>query len=191
MFFAHRAISTRLPSEEPEWSENKMPSEGIDYTVVLANLEAKRTAIDSAIGAVRQILNLGAEQGVAAAASEKKKELGTDVRFDSFFGMSVPDAIRKFLAMSKRSQALSDICRALQEGGLPTTSKNLMGVVGPTLSRMKSAGELISVKRRWGLSEWYRGLVLLISSIGARLVHADPRCDLPLEEGEIEAAFQG
>ena len=43
----------------------------IDYSAVLADLEAKRSAIDSAIAGVRQMLNLGAEQGVALS-NEKK-----------------------------------------------------------------------------------------------------------------------
>lgn len=132
-------------------------AETIDYTMVLADLEAKRAAIDSAIGAVRQLLNLGAEQGVAASSGSfppNKKE-STEVEFDSFFGMSVTEAIRKYLNMMKRPQVLSDIAQALQKGGLPTTSTNLSSVVAPTLSRMRTAGDTMQVQGKWALTEWY------------------------------------
>ena len=34
----------------------------IDYNAVVADLEAKRSAIDTAIAAMRQMMNLGADQ---------------------------------------------------------------------------------------------------------------------------------
>ena len=70
--------------------------------------------------------------------------------------MTVPDAIRKYLSMKKQPQALSEITKALQDGGLKTTSKNLMGIVGPTLSRMKKAGDVLPIQGKWGLAEWYQ-----------------------------------
>jgi hypothetical protein len=135
-----------------------MPSETIDYVAVLADLEAKRAAIDSTINGLRQMLNLGAEQSVGAPSGTipmVKKDQLTEVRFDSFFGMSTPDAIRKYLAIAKRPQLASDIAKALQDGGLPTTSNNMAGIVGPTLSRMKTAGDLMPIQGKWALAEWY------------------------------------
>jgi hypothetical protein len=41
------------------------------------------------------------------------------------------------------------------EGGFKTTSKNLMPIVGSNLSRMKSAGEVVNIDGKWGLSVWY------------------------------------
>lgn len=131
-----------------------MASEGIDYAAVLADLEAKIASLQSAATAIRQVMNLGADQGIASAVAERKDQ-PTEVSFDSFFGMSVPDAIRKFLNMMKRPQTMSDIARALQQGGLPTTSSNLMGVVGPTLSRMRGAGDVVPIQGRWALADWY------------------------------------
>ena len=131
-----------------------MDSETIDYGAVLADLEAKRTSLDNAIAAVRQLLNLGAEQSAGSSGTDRK-ESPTRVQSDSFFGMSTPDAVRKYLGIAKRPQSLSEITKALQEGNLPTTSSNLLGIVGPTLSRMKAAGDVISVQGKWGLAEWY------------------------------------
>jgi predicted DNA-binding protein (UPF0251 family) len=133
-----------------------MPSETIDYAAVLADLEAQRAAIDAAIAGVRRMLNLGAEQVTPSAASMSKDQ-STEVRSDSFFGMTMPDAITKFLSMAKRTQSVSEITQALQFGGFPTTAKNLMPSVGSTLSRMKAAGDVASVQGKWGLSSWYPG----------------------------------
>lgn len=126
----------------------------IDYNAVLADLEAKRAALDNAIATVRQLVNLGAEPSVGVSPQERY-EPSAAVRFDSFFQMTVPDAIRKYLSMKKQPQALSEITKALQDGGLKTTSKNLMGIVGPTLSRMKKAGDVLPIQGKWGLAEWY------------------------------------
>lgn len=128
-----------------------MAGSEIDYAAVLADLEAKRSAIDSAIAGVRQMLNLGAEQGVTV--SSEKKEAA--VRFDSFFRMSMPDAIAKYLEMAKTPQSVSEVMEALLTGGFKTTSKNPMPIVGSNLSRMKSAGLLVNVDGKWGLASWY------------------------------------
>jgi hypothetical protein len=133
-----------------------MASETIDYVAVLADLEAKRTAIENTINGLRQMLNVGADQSVGApSAGTARKEQPTEVRFDTFFGMSTPDAIRKFLSIAKRPQLSSEIAKALQDGGLPTTSSNMAGIVAPTLSRMKTAGDVMPIQGRWALAEWY------------------------------------
>lgn len=136
-----------------------MASEMIDYNAVLGDLEAKKAAIDATITGLRQMLNLGADQAVTGATPPgERREQATEVRFDSFFGMSMPDAITKFLEMSKRPQSVSDITKALQDGGFPTTAKNLIASVGSTLTRMKTAGDVVSVSGKWGMSAWYPAL---------------------------------
>jgi hypothetical protein len=129
----------------------------IDYSAVLADLEAKRAVLDNSIAGIRQMLNLGVEQNPPApgAGVDRTDQPATRVQFDSFFRMTMPDAVVKYLEMSKRPQTVSEITKALQEGGLPTTAKNLMPLVGSRLSRMKSAGEVANVQGKWGLAAWY------------------------------------
>lgn len=129
----------------------------IDYAAVLADLEAKRAAIDNMISGIRKMLNLGAEQGVggSATSNERRDQPPTSLRFDTFFQMSLPSAIKKFLEIAKAPQSVSEITRALLEGGFKTTSKNLMPIVGSNLSRMKSAGEGVNIDGKWGLASWY------------------------------------
>jgi hypothetical protein len=127
----------------------------IDYGAVLTDLEAKRTAIESAIAGVRQMLNLGAEQAVGTQASNERRDTSSVVRFDSFFRMSVPAAIIKFLEIAKVPQSVSEVSTALLAGGFKTTSKNFMPIVGSNLSRLKAAGETVNVEGKWGLASWY------------------------------------
>ena len=134
----------------------------IDYNAVLADMEAKRAALDSAIIGIRQWLSLGGSsedsQGASSVFFEKKPET-PELKFDTFFGLSIPDAIRKFLGMMKRPQSVSDITKALHTGGLTTTSKNLLTTVGSTLSRLKQVdGDLVSVQGKWALRQWYTGM---------------------------------
>lgn len=136
-----------------------MATEGIDYNAVLIDLESKKAAIEATIIGLRAMLNLGADQGVSGLApAERRDQQSAEVRFDSFFGMSMPDAITKFLEMSKRPHSVSDITKALQDGGFPTTAKNLIASVGSTLTRMKQAGDVVSVSGKWGISAWYPAL---------------------------------
>ena len=126
------------------------------YTAFLARLEEQRNKIDAAINAVRELLNLEAEQATGSPASGgQRKDSATAVRFDSFFQMTMPDAITKFLGMATIPQSVGEITKALEAGGFKTTAKNLMPSVGSTLSRMKSSGDVVSVKGKWGLAAWY------------------------------------
>ena len=130
-----------------------MASETIDYAAVLADLEAKKAALESTIAGLRQMLNLGAEQSASGSGAEQTP---TEVRSDTFFRMTMPDAIVKFLEIVKRPQTLSEITKALEDGGLPTTAKNLMPIVGSNLSRMKTSGEVCQPQQgKWGLALWY------------------------------------
>jgi predicted DNA-binding protein (UPF0251 family) len=135
----------------------------IDYVAVLADMEAKRASLDGAIAGIRQWLSLGgAEEGVPNPQSPRPttgNRTGDPVaiNFDTFFGMSIPDAIRKCLGMMKQPRSVSEITNNLKHGGLPTTAKNLINSVGSTLSRMKSEGDVVQVHGKWGLKEWYPG----------------------------------
>jgi hypothetical protein len=135
-----------------------MASETNDYAAFLARLEEQRNKIDAAISAVRELLNLEVEQAAGSpvsGSSVQRKEQPATIRFDSFFQMTMPDAVTKFLGMATIPQSVGEITKALEAGGFKTTAKNLMPSVGSTLSRMKSAGEVVSVKGKWGLAAWY------------------------------------
>ena len=128
-----------------------MPNE-IDYAAVLADLEAKRSDIDNAIAGVRQLLNLGTDPNVSPTMRERADQL----RSDSFFRMSLPAAILKFLDMAKCPQSASEVMTALLSGGFKTTSKNFTPLVSSNLSRLKANGELVNVEGKLGMARTKR-----------------------------------
>ncbi len=126
----------------------------IDYEAVLADLEAKKTALESAINAIRQMLNLGAQ----AAITPGSRLSEASIESDTFFSMSIGDAAKKFLRITKRKQPAVKIAEALDAGGLAHTSKNFPNTVRTTLLRLETEGEVVQVGKDWGLAEWYPGL---------------------------------
>jgi len=132
-----------------------------DYGQLLAHLEEERENVERLIIWVKGKL---AQQGdsASAIAPNSQPAVSAPMRFprlaqDSFFRMSIPQAIKAFLNIAKRTKGAKDITEALRNGGLTTKAKNLYGTVYPTLLRMEKAGDVVRVKGEWGLSEWYPG----------------------------------
>jgi len=82
----------------------------VDYNAVLADLEARKSQIDSAIAAVKNIL---ASAGVLTNGHSEGVIRPEDIPAHAFLGLSIPDAAKKFLGMVKSKQALSQIMQAL------------------------------------------------------------------------------
>jgi hypothetical protein len=134
------------------------------YAVMLAQLQAERVKLDAAIEAMRPLAGLEIGSDTISPSSESTitatpDHLPAKVDFDTFFSLSIPEAIKKYLAMMKRPQTVADITKALETGGLSTTATNLMGTVTATLTRMKRInGDVVAVRRgEWALTEWYKG----------------------------------
>lgn len=127
---------------------------GVDYASVLADLRARREALDKAITAIEQIT--GQPTSGMAAQPDGTHE---DIRDDAFFGMSIPDATKKLLSIKKRPQSTQEIAEQLKVGGMAHTSENFANTVGSVLNRAdrNDAGIAKVGRGKWGLSEWYPG----------------------------------
>ena len=140
-------------------------SEPIDYEQLIASLLEEQADIARMIAFARrkQSEQQGMESqagGIVRSQPEVKATRYQMMSFhlapDSFFRMSVPDAIKKFLNIAKRPKTAKEITAGLDSGGLTHQAKNLYATVYPTLLRMESANEVVRVgKGEWGLSEWY------------------------------------
>ncbi len=134
----------------------------IDYDAVLADLLARRAAIDHAIEGIRQILGIGGEIDPESLNQGKPKPpakggAATDIPSDAFFAMGIADAAKKYLGMMKQPCGLKEIVGALERGGLTHQSDNLYSTAFTALARReKSPGDFVRVKRKWALSEWYK-----------------------------------
>jgi hypothetical protein len=132
-------------------------AEETDYEKLLAELEAERISIDLTIAYIKRRMAKPPE----VAAFPPRVDTASTQRFprlaqDTFFRMSVPQAIKTFLNIAKRPKTAKEITAALDSGGLTHQAKNLYATVYPTLMRMETGGEVVRVsKGEWGLAEWY------------------------------------
>jgi hypothetical protein len=140
----------------------KMSADGIDYKAVIADLKARRAALDAVIVGLEQWQGLGGSEDspLLNRESTDQRSEPTEIKSDTFFGLSIPDAIRKCFRISKRPLSLSELTNSLKSGGLLTSATDLMATVSGTLQRVKrQSGEVVSLGNgQWGLAEWYPGL---------------------------------
>jgi hypothetical protein len=133
-------------------------SQEINYAAVLADLEARRASLDAAIAAVRALLGQGPAEGVpgtdiARGTPQPQGEVrdASEIKPGTFHGMSVAEAARKFLEMTKTKQRTKDIVAAIQRGGIETTAGSFYSNVYTTLMRRKDFKRL---GKNWVLEEW-------------------------------------
>jgi hypothetical protein len=139
-------------------------AENIDYAAILADLEAKKAALEGAIAAVRSAIAMGAagQSGdVSAAASSPSGGISSlhngEVPAGAFLGKSIPEAAKLYLAIVKKKQTSKEIAEGLKRGGIESTAKNFFGIVHSILDRTrKSNGGVVKLDRsHWGLTDWY------------------------------------
>jgi len=126
----------------------------IDDAAVLAYLKAKRASLDASIAALEAFLGPtpleGVPDGVAVRLrnDDEPEQLGPGV----FHGLSISEAAKRFLEITKKKQKTRAICDAIQKGGIETGAKNFLSNVYTTLLRNKDFMRLGSY---WALAEWY------------------------------------
>lgn len=136
--------------------------EVVDYEAVLADLEAKKANLETAISSIKALMALGV---VGALGGTPRPQEGSvvdlnQVQPDAFFGMSIPDAAKKLLDGIRRPLSMASISDALLRGGFATTSKDFSNTVGTALRRQADDGDIVRVGNTgdWGLRAWYPGL---------------------------------
>jgi hypothetical protein len=73
--------------------------------------------------------------------------------------MSVPDAIRKYLALAKRPQTPKQISNALERGGVLSQAQDFYANITTSLKRLRDVGVVVNTGEGWGLAVWYPGRV--------------------------------
>lgn len=148
-----------------------MASEHMDYTAMLADLEAKRAALDQMIASLRTALALGAlgqagdvpppSNGIVPSTFVPSMT-GGDVPAGAFLGKSIPEAAKLYLEIVKKKQTSKEITEALLKGGMESTSKNFPQIVHSVLDRARKANTgIVKLDRSyWGLAEWYPASLL-------------------------------
>jgi hypothetical protein len=128
------------------------------YDAVIADLEAQREKLWSVIVALRSLKQLGMplDKVSAFVSGESNVLVATEapLSHDAFFGLTIPDAARKYLASVKSTKPHPDLCDALLRGGFKTSATNFREVVRSTLGRHP---DFVKINGQWGLREWYPG----------------------------------
>jgi hypothetical protein len=132
-----------------------MPTEGISISSMIAQLKQQQTVLAEAIGALEKLESSGFGS-MQAPSGLSGSGIPREIQPDTFYGMSIAEAARKFLAVSgKKPQTTDSITDALGRGGLTATRDS----VGTILVRVANQdGDIVRVGRGlWGLFEWYPG----------------------------------
>jgi hypothetical protein len=128
-----------------------MSTEPVNYEAVIADLEAKKAQIESAIQAIRLIAGMGTSAGSlgASPSSNSIQSLASD----AFLGMTITDATKKLLGMTKKKLSTQDVMKYLEQGGLPPIAYNT--AYGVLRRRQNQVGDILNVGGEWALKEWY------------------------------------
>jgi len=127
------------------------PATPINYAAVLADLQAKRVQLDSAIASIRVLME---QTGIMAATAPPLPRLAelSQVPPSAFVGLSVSVAVRRLLEMMQRRLSVREIMRGLQAGGLKASKyRNVYAILR---QRESDKADIIKVDRLWGLAEW-------------------------------------
>lgn len=139
-----------------------MTTENIDYVAIIADLEAKRAAIDNAIASLRAVAGMGAignQDGITIDTSMPYSASGgRGIPDGAFHGMTLPEGIRIYLGLMRKNQSAREITDGLKKGGMKSTSKWFDKIVYSTLDRLKKSGDVVKIEGLWGLPEWYPAL---------------------------------
>ena len=128
-----------------------LPATPINYAAVLADMEAKRTQLDSAIAAIKVLIQ---QTGVMAATAPPVPRIAkvSQVPPRAFVGLSISAAVRRLLEMMQRRMTIREIMQGLQAGGLkPSKYRNVYAILR---QRESDKADIIKVDRQWGLAEW-------------------------------------
>ena len=123
----------------------------INYAAVLADMEAKRAQLDSAIAAIKVLME---QTGVMAATAPPVPRISSlsKVPSNAFVGLSIADAVRRLLEMMQRRLTVKEILQGLQAGGLkPNKYRNVYAIMR---DREAYKADIIKIDRQWGLAEW-------------------------------------
>ena len=129
-----------------------MSTESVNYEAVLADLEFRKSQLESAIAAIRSIMGQ-AVGGPNTPGGGSPSYSGSTPAHDAFIGMSIPDAAKKHLLAVRKKLSTQEIMTALEAGGLPPSKYSTVYAV---LRRRESqVGDIINLKGDWALQEWY------------------------------------
>ena len=131
------------------------------YLAVLEQAERERAELDTFIAMCRKKLNMPIEStplnkpwAPVFGSDEEDEPKQESLDSDSFLGLTIPDAAKKYLAMIKKKQTAAQISQALISGGVDSTKTTITSILAREDGKMDST--VVRVGRgEYGLTEWY------------------------------------
>lgn len=133
-------------------------AEPVDYQAVLADLKSRRARLDVLIGGIEATIMGQGDGSFVTPDLEFSTSSGVplgpaEIHPDTFYGLSIIAAVKKYLKLARRAQHTKAIADALSQGGLKRPADNVLSGI---LIRAAKGREVTKVgKGTWGLSEWY------------------------------------
>ncbi len=123
-----------------------------DLASILAELEKDKENIEIAIAVIKKKMGLPTN-GLPSAAP-----VPTQLRSDTFFRKGIAEAAAIYLGMGRDPKTSGEIADALEQGGIPTQSKDLKATVHAVLVRDGGKWGITRLPNgAWGLDAWYEG----------------------------------
>jgi len=123
------------------------------YEPVIAEMKAQIEECQRVIVTLEMMRSKGAISGAVSAAPTSTTQ-SASFSNDSFFGMTIAEAAKKFLTATRKTATAKIIADALVAGGFKTSAKNFVETVRSIVSRHQY---FAFVNGEFGLSEWYPG----------------------------------
>ncbi|MDX2181723.1 MAG: helix-turn-helix domain-containing protein [Bryobacteraceae bacterium] len=129
-------------------------NDSVDYSAIIADMEAKRDALNASIESLRALV--GVWQGTPAAKPAQRASAASPrTGAQPYQGKTVIEAVRMFLSDGSR-RPVSEISDALENGGVASRSTNFRSIVQNVLNRLKEMGEIARFPEGWGLTKGSR-----------------------------------
>jgi hypothetical protein len=131
-------------------------SQEVDYAAVAADLEARIASLQALLAGVRALMGQAPIEGPPSGAGGISapavgREIPKEVTPGVFHSMSVSEAAKTFLEMTKVKQKTRAICDALTRGGIESDARDFYSNVYTTLSRNK---DFFKRGKYWALTAW-------------------------------------
>ncbi len=130
-----------------------MSEESTPYDAAISDLESRIQYFQTMLDGMKQLRSQITGAPMPSNPSRPANE--SEILHDSFFGMTIGDAAKKYLTMTKTTKSTSDIGAALERGGLKHSSKDFNTTVRSVLGGRE---DFLRVNGDWGLTEWYPGM---------------------------------
>jgi hypothetical protein len=136
------------------------------YRAILQEIDAQIAALSPLIEEkkrIEQLLGESTGEGISLDGLQIPKTgapVQKHVESDSFFGMTIIDAAKKYIRMTGKKQGIPAITTALLAGGIKGEQADLAQAISSGLAReAKKIGDVVKVSRgEYGLYEFYPGL---------------------------------